>query len=243
MLQPELISLPMRKLQLLIACILISLFSDLHSQDFDLINRDVRKLMEDLRFSNPIPESENTSINGTRYLNNDFAMGEIHTRKSETFEGIPMRYNAYSGELELKFSDGLVYELGEPERIESILMNDERIVYSAYIEGKDAKRGYLFVAYHGQSSLYVRKFKAISPGRPSNGIVPEIRPSYTATRAEHFVTFNGSVPRLCTSVNDFLDMLPDKEKEMRAFLRKERIRGRVQTNDLIRALEFYDGLQ
>lgn len=231
----------MKKSHLLIVSIFISVFSGLHSQDFDPINRDLRKLMEDLRFSNPVAEYDNVSINGSRYLNDDFAKGDIHTRKSETFEGIPMRYNAYSGELELKFSDGLVYELGEPERVLSIFIDDERIVYSAYIEGSDAKRGYLFVVYDGQSSLYLRKFKAISPGRPTNGIVPEIRPSYTATRAEHYISFNGSVPRLCTSANDFLDMLPDKQKEMRAFLRKERIRGR-QTDGYIKAIEYYDSL-
>src|SRR3989339_2266629 len=83
-----------------------------NGQGVDFINRTLQDFAAELRFvgsstSNNITDGVKETIEGSEYLNDIFIKGEIFTRSSERFSGIPMHYNALEVEIEVQMPDGI----------------------------------------------------------------------------------------------------------------------------------------
>jgi hypothetical protein len=214
----------------------------LHSQKYDYINRPLRDFQDNYRFVNQGSNSmANSKIEGTPYYNKNLTNGEIYTQESVRFSDVPMRYNAYSDEIEFESPDGDTCVFIDPKKIFQIKLNDEILVYTEYITDNVIKNGFLFVLYIGKSSLYLRRYKVLNPTVPSNGIINEMPARFADKPSEYYIKLGDKMPQLLGSKRDLIKLLGDHTSEIEKYIKAENIRMN-NADDLIKVLTYYDSL-
>jgi hypothetical protein len=236
----------MKRVELL----LLQLFSlipyAINGQDIDYDNRTLRDFAAEMRFIGSSSGGHNESgtkeiIEGSEYLNDKFVEGEVFTQSSKRFSGIPMRYNAYLDEIEVKLPDGKIYKLSNTSQIIQVNLNNEVLIFSPFIYAREKKNGFLFRLYSGKSALYKRNYKIYKGKVPSNGIIEEIPAKIVDKPKEYFIKLKDGVPLLCKTKKDLLEMLRNHLSEIEVFLKRERLKMNNEA-DLIKVLTYYDSL-
>ena len=191
---------------------------------------------------NPTGEKTNPAVEGSQYLYETFTNGEIYTTPLVRFVDIPMRYNSFLDEIEVKLESEDVYIISDPGKLFKLTLGEEILQYTGYNSKDMQRRGYLFVLYSGQSTLYERKYKVYSSGTISNGIIPATPPHYSERLVEYYSACKGKAPELFNSKKSFLRLVITHKKEMEAFIKSEKINLR-NPDDLIKSLSYYDTLE
>jgi hypothetical protein len=185
---------------------------------------------------------ESSSITeGSEYLEENFVNGEILTSQSDHFTDIPMRYNAFKDEIEVKLHDSIIYGLTDPSRIQQILLRNKVLIHKDFYSESGKNSGYLFVLYQGNSSLCCRNTKIFKERIPSNGITPETPARIIDRPKEYYIQIKNELPRIFSSKKDLLQLLGSHSTEVENFLKKEKVKLN-RDEDLIKVLTYYDSL-
>jgi hypothetical protein len=224
----------------------VSLSNPAKAQDKLVINRSLQDFASKMRFVSNSPGSgnssfQNNSIEGSEYLNENFVKGDLLTQNSESFTDIPMRYNAYSDNMEVKLPDSMIYCLSDPGLIFQVKMRKDVMIYTHYVSPMGERDGFLFVLYEGKCSLYRRNYKVFNEKIPSNGILNEVPAKIADKPKEYYIRLNDTPPVIILSKKDLLLVLRDHSDELEKYLKKEKIRLN-QEEDLIKVITYYDSL-
>jgi len=223
---------------------MLFVFSDffLIAQQYDYINRPLRDFQDNYRFVNQGNESAvNAKIEGTPYFNSNLVNGEIYTQESERFTDVPMRYNAYSDEIEFKMPDGALCVFSDPEKIFQVKLNEEILVYTDYVFENAVKSGFLFSMYEGKSKLYQRRYKVLNPEVPSNGIINAIPARYADKPIEYYLQVGNKIAQRINTKKDLIKLYDDHTSEVEKYMKEENVKIN-DPDDLKKVLTYYDAL-
>lgn len=193
------------------------------------------------RHNNLIKSTSGKTVEGSEYLNDNFSEGEIFTRTSKRFSGIPMRYNVYLDEIEVQMPENKIYKITNTGQILNIQLNKAILIFSHFVTEEGIKSGFLFELYNSKSGLYRRTNKILKERAPSNGIIPEVPARIADQPRQYYLKLKDSLPQLLKTRKGLLQMLGDHLPEMNVFLKK----GKVKMNDeadLISVITYYDSL-
>jgi hypothetical protein len=215
-------------------------------QDDLAINRSLQDFASKMRFSNYNTGTGNSSagrasIEGSEYFDENFVKGDLFTQNSERFSGIPMRYNAYDDNIEVKLPDSLIYNLSDPGLIFQVKLNKDIMIYTHYLSPFGERGGFLFVLYDGNCSLYRRNYKVFREKVPSNGIINEVPAKIADKPKEYYVRIKDKLPSIILSKKDLLLLLNDHADKVQDFFKKEKVKWNNE-GDLIKVINFYDSL-
>jgi hypothetical protein len=210
-------------------------------QDKIIINRSLEDFASEMRFVGNTPGRSYTKFEGSEYLDENFVNGQILTLNAECFKDIPMRYNAFTDNIEVRLPNGNVSELIDPAQIFQILLNKNVLVYTDYLSTDEKRKGFLFLLYDESSKLYRRNYKTYKEGTPSNGIIPEIPSKIVDKPNEYYIKRHSDISRLCNSRKDLLDIMNNHSSEIDDFLKREKIKVNRE-EDLIKVLTYFDSL-
>ncbi len=222
--------------------IALCIFDTTQGQDDLYINRTLQDFASGMRFvGTEAGRKVRSDIEGSEYLNENFLDGEILTMNSEHFKDIPMRYNAFLDNVEVRLPNGTICNLIDPDKIFQILLNKQVLVYTDYVSPEGKKSGFLFVLYDGASKLYRRYYKIFNEGRATNGITPEIPPKIADKPMEYYIKAKDGAIHICNSKKDLLSVMNNGTSEIENYLKKEKIRLNRE-DDLIKVVSYYDSL-
>jgi hypothetical protein len=215
-------------------------------QDDLAINRSLQDFASRMRFSNNNAgignaSASNSSVEGSEYLDNNFVKGDLITQNSELFSGIPMRYNAYYENFEVKLPDSMIYSLSDPGLIFQVRFQKETMIYTRYVSPLGEREGFLFVLYEGKCALYRRNYKVFKERIPSNGILNEVPAKLVDKPKEFYIRTKEGPPAVIPSKKELLFFLGDHSDEMEKYIKKEKTKLN-NGEDLIRLLTYYDSL-
>lgn len=233
--------------KILFLCLFIILASgSVFSQDNLYFNRSLQEFASKMQLSgassgNKLTSRTPSSVEGSVYLNDKFDKGEIYMSGNEKFTGIPMRFNAYHGEIEVLMPDSSVWSLSKSSEIVKILLNKSALYYMKFLTGEGENSGYLASVYNGKSGLYRRDYKVFLEGTPSNGIVNAIPSKIVNRPKEYYLKADTSLPKFFKSSKDLAEILPAHSREINSFIKKEKLSLKKE-EDLIRLATYIDTL-
>jgi hypothetical protein len=183
------------------------------------------------------PEAE--PIVGTPYLEDDFKEGKVITTKG-VFNAIPLRYNVESDYVEFKQKD-VTYVLDPSPSVKKVSLPAGDLVVESYtVKGKPAL-GYYVLLDSGRLTLLMKKKVILRPAQAPKAIETEGKPArYEKLGDEFFYKINGGAVTEITSVKKMLEVLPDHQDEVKAFVSKEKISKKER--DLVKLVEYYNQL-
>lgn len=217
-----------------------------YSQDNLYFNRSLQDFASKMQISSGTPgyragDRDDSAVEGSEYFNGNFANGEIYTIEKEVFTDIPMRYNAYHGQIEIMMPDQTIRILGNTDNIERIVFDSSTYVYRSFAIGGKTIAGFLVLICNGKNQLFRRDYKVFMAGKPSDGIVNEIPPKIVDRPAEYYIDTGTGLPKNFRSSRELSDILGRNSQEINSFVKKEKINFKKE-KDLVKLFLYIDSL-
>ncbi|MDP4222901.1 MAG: hypothetical protein Q8868_06255 [Bacteroidota bacterium] len=178
------------------------------------------------------------AVGNQYFLTNTFLKGTV-IFNGKKFNNLDLQYDIASDELILRIESCPVIILNK-EMVDSFSLVFENRSYNVFNAGTDTSsllRGYINVLYDGPSTLYVKYSKKLYP--------LAVDGKYDLFYQEHRVFVKkGSEIVLVSGRRKFLCLLDDKKKEIRHYMRTERIRiSHRDPGTYVKVLRFYDSIR
>lgn len=186
------------------------------------------------------PRAENNFL-GSPYLRDSFHLGEVMMRNNVKYTGVPLRYNIYLDELEFTGEDGMIWALSNPQAVQYVEMETDKLVYAPFLAGKKIKQTFFVVEKEGKATL-LRKPKIFLHKAEKPGAYKDAKPPRFITRPdEYYLWIKGQAARHIVSKKELPELFPDHQKEVKTFVKKQKVKPN-KPELLLRLVEYYNEL-
>lgn len=180
---------------------------------------------------------EQEYIEGSRYLNDGFLLGDIYYDDSLQITEIPLRLNLHNDELEFLHNDS-AYALAQPYRIDKIVLGNDEIIYiktrsntevSGYVKLWNVRYPMLV------TKMRINFYKKVVSRSPD----VESRPDRfeRAPDKQYLVKSENEIIEI-TSTRKLIKLLGDYSQELTAFAKEDKISANDPAS-LMRLLDYY----
>ncbi|MBK5212110.1 MAG: hypothetical protein JJE55_00435 [Flavobacteriaceae bacterium] len=187
-------------------------------------------------------EAQFNAIKDEAYVNPNFVQGKIFQETKLIKDEVPMRYNAYADEIEIKknTSDDSFSALIKDPNIFVKIFKDI-YVFVPY-QGSNEKGGYFNVLSDGKTYDLYKKTTAVfrEPRIAKTSYERDSPPSFDKTTTYYLVQ-NGTFLEMPSSNSKVLKMMDKKKSEIKAFIKKNDINLDKEA-DKIKLVSYFDSL-
>ena len=179
-------------------------------------------------------------VEGTPYLNEEFADGSIYYDGKYRIPSIPLRVNLYNDAMEYK-DKNTILEVAKPERIDKIIIDEQTFVYltkknKSEVNGYVRKWNELFPSVISKMQV---KFMPKEEPRPFEEAKPD---RFVRQNDKHYLLFaDGEISEI-NSVKKLIKMLGDHQNELTDFSKEEKT-SKNDAEELSKLLDYYHSLQ
>lgn len=224
----------------LVILLMAPVFAQRASTNFDIYSRTIDLNQKSLAFG--LTEAQFNSIKDEAYANPSFVQGKIFQEDQLIKDDVPMRYNAYADEIEIKknTSDESYGALIKDPSI-FVKMFRDIYVFVPY-EGSNEKGGYFNVLSDGKTYDLYKKTKALfrEPQKAETSYARDMPPSFPKT-VTYYLVQNGTFLEMPNSKSKILNMMDRKKGEMKKYIKENNI-DLDKEADLIKAISYFDSL-
>ncbi|SRX72174.1 hypothetical protein [Aequorivita antarctica] len=220
--------------------ITISLFSQKNTGYYSMYERTIDINQKSMAFG--LTEAEFSAIKDEAYANVNFVPGKIFQEDQLIKDDVPMRYNAFADEIEIKrnTSDVSYSALIKDPNIFVKIFKDI-YVFVPY-EGSNEKGGYFAVLNDGKTYDLYKKTTAIyrEPHKGRTSYERDTPPSFTKTTTYYLVQ-NGTFMEMPSSKSKVLKMMDKKKGEVKNYIKQNNIDTDKEA-DMIKLVSYFDSL-
>ncbi|MEN2433851.1 hypothetical protein AAH994_00315 [Weeksellaceae bacterium A-14] len=182
--------------------------------------------MNTVLFKNKVYDMENKEKNiaGTAYIYQDYVVATI-----DGIDGtIPVRYNAYKDDIEVKGEDGNAYVIPREEKFSSIkiIPTNEMVVLKKYTDNGQPYEGYLFlITTKNNFSFYKKEKTEFHDFQKARNSYAEDQPArFTALKPRFFIQIkDGEITEFPKNKKKLIEFLPEKKDAIEAYLKKNKV--------------------
>lgn len=189
-----------------------------------------------------LTEAEFDAIKDEAYANVNFIQGKIFQGEELIKDEVPMRYNAYADEIEIKKN--------KYEESYSALMKDPNIFVKIFkdiyifvpFQGSNAKGGYFNVLSEGKTYDLYKKTTATyrEPQKARTNYERDAPPSFEKT-IKYYLVQDGTFLEMPSSKSKVLKMMNAKKDEVKTYIKQNNI-DLDKEADLIKLVSYFDSL-
>ncbi|HZK94947.1 MAG TPA: hypothetical protein VFC67_12135 [Prolixibacteraceae bacterium] len=185
-------------------------------------------LMDNYRFKkmsdggNILNDLKMSDIQGTPYLEEEFSNGKIITSEGTTYDGIPLRYNAYSDDLEFQKGED-TYNIDPKIIIRRAEFGGAVFGCMKYDFFGKIQNGLFEILTEGKATLLVKftikflekdKVQAFADPKPAR---------FDAPKKEYYMTIDGAPAKLITNKKSLLELFGNRKDEMESYISKNKL--------------------
>ncbi|MCU4155933.1 hypothetical protein J1N10_08090 [Carboxylicivirga sp. A043] len=209
------------------------------AQDY-LASPEFNKFWRDVEQSHFIEGKEEANYSGTPYLfESNFS--SILLQDGHIIDSLTIRYNVYNDRMEIKKGENF-YAIPKEKLFPHIVLEDRHFYLKIFKETSKRQIGYFeSIVNDSLCSLYLRHnvfLQEASEPKPFQDAKPA---TFKSKPADLFITFDAEVLLLIKNKNDFLDITPDHQKELAAFIKTNKIKFKKPESVKL-LVEYYNAL-
>lgn len=215
-------------------------FSQAANDQYDIYSRTIDINQKSLAFG--LTEAEFDAIKDEAYANTNFIDGNIYQEDQLIKSGVPMRYNAFADEIEIKKSPSDVNYgalIKDPEIF--VKMGRDLYVFIPF-EGSNDKGGYFNVLSDGKTYDLYKKTTATfqEPKKAASTYARDIPPSFTK-HITYYLVEDGRFLQMPNTKSRILKMMDSKKNEIKAYIKDHKL-DIDKEGDLIQVVAYFDSL-
>lgn len=219
----------------------ISLFSQSRQSNYvSVYDRTIDINQKSLAFG--LTEAQFEAIKDEAYANPDFVQGKIFQEDQLIKDDVPMRYNAYADEIEIK-NNPSDENYGALIKSPDIFVKMFRDIYVFVpYEGSNDKGGYFNVLSDGKTYDLYKKTKATfrEPQKAQTSYQRDSPPSFPKT-VTYYLVQNGTFLEMPSNKSKILKMMDSKKSEMKKYIKDNNI-DLDKEADMIKTISYFDSL-
>ena len=183
---------------------------------------------------------EKEYIEGSRYLNDDFIIGDIYYDDSLQITEIPLRLNLHNDELEFLQYDS-VYAIAQPYRIDKVVLGNDDFIYINHHTNAEIS-GYVKLWNVGYPML-ITKMRVDCYKKVSGQAFVESHPDRfeRAPDKQYLVKSENEIIEI-TSTKKLIKLLEDHAQELTTFAKERKISGKDPA-PMAKLLNYYHTIQ
>lgn len=211
------------------------------SHDIDIHVRTIDLNEKSLAFG--LTEAEFEAIKDEAYANPSFIPGNIYQGEEVISHGVPMRYNAYADEIEIK-KNMTDEDYGALVKSPDIYVNMLNDIY-VYVTNErfPEKSGYFNVLFEGNRySLYKKTVSTFAPRQEPKSTYDRGTPATFKKSTTYYLVDDGSFYQMPTTRSKIMRMMGDKRKDVQDFVKENKLDIRNEM-DFVKTIEYFDSLQ
>ena len=172
------------------------------------------------------------------YLNKNWADGKVVLADGSVNDDWKLRYNIRFQQMQYISKDDTL-AFADPTELSSITFDGHTFLFMDYINEDETSKSYLEVLNDGKSKLYLKRLithhiKDFENDDPADDV-------YILNKT-YYIRHGIETPaRICLNKKRVIDCFPDKKEELKAFIKKNRIKMKG-VNDLERLVDYYNSL-
>jgi len=181
-----------------------------------------------------------SDIQGTPYLDANFKTGKITTGEGAVYTDIPLRYNA--------FTDDLEFQKGE----DTFNINPKTIVKKAEFAGRvfgcmsfddsgKIKNGFFEIIKEGKATLVIRYIVKFQEKEEIKAFAEPKPARFDEALKEYFLAIENSPAKLISNKKSLLEMFGDKKGIMETYISKNKLPVRGE-DALTKIVVYYNSL-
>lgn len=186
-------------------------------------------------------DMDQSEIEGSPYLEDDFVKGTIYTTQKERYIDVPMRYNIYNDEIEFKNSDGKILALAAPDLVEKIEIGKQSLFYMPYFLAKKMKRGFFELISDGKASLYIKHRVILQKPEKPAAYKEAVPAKFVKDKDEFYIRVGMEAAMEVGNKKDLVDIFPNNKDKIEAFIKKHKIKTN-KAESLTELVNYYNSL-
>jgi hypothetical protein len=181
-----------------------------------------------------------SEIQGTPYLNQEFSPGKIVTKKGAIYTDIPLRYNAYSDDLEFR-KDNDTYNIEPKTIVKRAEFGGVIFACMQYDLNDKTQNGLFEILTEGKATLLVRYSVRFSDKEEAKGYSDPKPARFEEAQKNHFISIDGAPAKLITNKKRLLELFGTQKGEMESYISKNKIAVKGDDN-LTKIVAYYNSL-
>jgi hypothetical protein len=171
----------------------------------------------------PLREIKYENVSGTPYFLDFWSKGKVTTKSGKNFADMPLKYDIMNDKLIFQGAGGNMMYFVEPvssfEITDADLSNHYKFTNGLPVtDGLNAASFFQIIA-SGKISLFKRVYKKITESKDyGSATVNKSFDNYSV----YYVLQNGSLSKISINKKSLIGLLPNKEKEITDYLKKEK---------------------
>ena len=214
----------------------------------DILNAQtmLNGLMDNFRFkkmTEGVYSRENlkiADIQGTPYLDEEFSSGKIITPDGAIYENIPLRYNAFSDDLEFQKGED-TYNIDPKTIIKRAEFGGTVFCCMKYDSGSKIQNGLFEILTEGKAILLIKYIIKLLPKEKVQAFVDPKPARFDPPVKEYYIAFNDLPAKLITNKKSLLELFGGQKDEMESFISKNKLSTREDAT-LTKIIAHYNSL-
>lgn len=210
------------------------------NSQYDIYSRTIDLNQKALAFG--LTEAQFDAIKDNAYANAEFVAGTIYQGDEVIKTGVPMRFNTFADEIEIKktpSSESFSALVKDP----SIFVKMGSDVYQLIpYKGSNEKGGYFNVLYDGKKyDLYKKTKSQFREARKAKSSYDNALPPAFIKTTTYYLVDDGQFLEIPSSSRKILKMMDSKKSEMKEYIKKNNLDLKKE-GDLVKAIQHFDSL-
>lgn len=231
-----------QKILLLVAFLLFNQLSSLQAQNIYYLNKQIVDALDRIaRLKNMDPQI--SQIGGSPYDHDDFVKGDIYYDVNWRYPGVPMRYNIYNDEMEIKpEGQDLVYAIVPEKRIKKIAFASDTFVVADYELRRDLVPGYFRELENGKMDLLAKPRVDFREKEVDKGFVEPQPDRFIRLQDEYYIRKEGNMAEKLPSLKKLIEIMGDHRKQLEEYAKENKISsGNIE--EIIQFISYYNSLE
>ncbi|NER11745.1 hypothetical protein SAMN06265375_1055 [Muriicola jejuensis] len=179
------------------------------------------------------------NVQGSPYANEEFALGKVFVKGQDPYNGL-LRYNAYQDGIEMKTDKGVITLL--KREYLSAEIDGNLYLIENYKNNGAIKKAYFIEKNKGKARLLLRQRKEFIEERQATSSYSKDQPAkFDDDLTYYLITEGNAGVEVRIKSKDILSALPDHQKEVEAFAKKNKNKMRTE-EEVLQILAFYNSL-
>lgn len=163
-----------------------------------------------------------SDIQGSPYLDEDFSPGKITTNDGTIYTEIPLRYNAYSDDMEFQ-KDKDSYNIDPKTIVKRAEFGGLIFSYLRYDENAKSKSSFFEILIEGKATLLVRYTVKFLEKEAVKAFVDPKPARFEEAQKEYYISFDGAPAKLITNKKNLLELFGTQKTEMESYISKNKL--------------------
>jgi hypothetical protein len=217
------------------------LVQQLQAQNIYYLNKQIVDALDHIaRLKNM--DTQASTIEGSPYYHDEFIKGDIYYDVNWRYPEVPLRFNIFNDEMEIKpEGQEKIYAIDPEKRVQKITIREDTFFVADYELKRKVVPGFFKELVHGKVDLLAKPHVNFKEKEVAKGFVEPSPDRFIRMPDQYYVRKNGEMAEKLPSLKKLIELMGDHQNELEKYTKENNI-SVGNLDELIQFISYYNSL-